>query len=132
MLYCLDTNIVIEIFRKNIEIAEKIKELEAQQVTMSLSPVVLCELFRGVYLAKNKTASLEQMQEFVAAIDIVEFSKNAAEIYGKKYAELQKHGKQTQEFDLMIASICIAHNAILITRNGKDFKHIKDLKYVVW
>ena len=84
------------------------------------------------YLAKNKTASLEQMQEFVAAIDIVEFSKNAAEIYGKKYAELQKQGKQTQEFDLMIASICIAHNAILITRNGKDFKHIKDLKYVVW
>ena len=132
MLYCLDTNIVIEIFRKNIEIAEKIKELEAQQVTMSLNPVVLCELFRGVYLAKNQTASLEQMQEFVAAIEIVELSKNAAEIYGKKYAELQKQGKQTQEFDLMIASICIAHNAILVTRNNKDFANIKDLKYVVW
>ncbi|MBI5072672.1 type II toxin-antitoxin system VapC family toxin [Candidatus Woesearchaeota archaeon] len=132
MLYCLDTNIVINFFRKDINTLEKMKDLEEKQVTVVINPVVLCELFRGVHLAEEQKNASELVEKFLKSVGAIEFTEQAARTYGKIYAELKKAGKQTQEFDLMIASICIAHNAVLVTRNKKDFVHIKDLKYVVW
>jgi predicted nucleic acid-binding protein len=41
-------------------------------------------------------------------------------------------GKQTQEFDLMIASIAKENNLIVITRNKKHFEDIPDLKVEEW
>lgn len=132
MLYCLDTNIVIHFFRKDTETLQKMKDLEEKQVTITINPVVLCELFRGIHLAQEQKNASDLVEKFLKSVSIMEFTEQAARVYGKLYAELKKSGKQTQEFDLMIASICIAHSAILITKNRKDFANIKDLKMVVW
>ena len=132
MLYCLDTNIVIDLFRNDPSVKRKLEEIEQQQVHISISPIVLCELWQGVYLAPKQRNPTELIKAFLEDVEIIDFTKDAAEIYGKQYAQLKIAGKQTQEFDLMIASICIAHNAILITRNHKDFANIKDLKMVAW
>lgn len=132
MLYCLDTNIIIDFFRKDIEILQKMKDLDEKQVTIATNPIVLCELFRGVHLAQDQKSASELLEKFLKSIGSIEFTEAAARIYGQQYAKLKKIGKQTQEFDLMIASICIAHNAILVTRNHKDFANIKDLKIVAW
>lgn len=132
MLYCLDTNIIVDFFRKDNATLEKMKDIEEKQITISSNPIVLCELFRGVHLAQEQKNALELLENFLKSIAILEFTEEGARIYGKLYAELKKAGKQTQEFDLMIASICIAHNAILVTRNHKDFRNIKELKFIVW
>lgn len=132
MLYCLDTNIIIDLFRNDPSVRKRIEEMEEQEVPVCISPIVSCELWRGVYLAPRQKSPAELMKAFLENAQIINFTKEACHIFGQKYAELQTVGKQTQEFDLMIASICIAHNAILVTRNKKDFAHIKDLKYVVW
>jgi len=132
MLYCLDTNVVISFFRKDIETLQKMKELGQKQVTIAINPIVLCELFRGVHLAQEQKNASELLERFLKSVAIMEFTEEAARTYGKLYAELKKSGKQTQEFDLIIASICIAHNAILVTRNNKDFANINDLKFQVW
>jgi len=57
---------------------------------------------------------------------------NAARVYGIKYSELKKTGKLTQDFDLMIASICIANNKVLVTNTKKHFENIKGLKIAEW
>jgi len=101
-------------------------------VTITINPIALCELFRGVHLAQEQKNALELVEKFLKSVDIIEFTKEAARTYGKLYAELEAVGKQTQEFALMIASICIAHNAILVTKNNKDFANIKELKFQVW
>ena len=133
MLYCLDTNVVIEIYRgENKEIGEKLKSLQEQNVKITTNPLILAELFKGAYIVPEKKEALIFIEEFLPSVDVLSFTEQAARIYGQQFAILQKLGKQTQEFDLMIASICIAHNAILITRNHKDFANIKDLKMVAW
>lgn len=132
MFYCLDTNIVIDFFRNDSAITKKMQELEEQQVHFCIAPIALCELWQGAYLAPKQKNPTELIETFLKSIEILEFTGYACRFFGQKYAELQKHGKQTQESDLMIASICIAHNAILVTRNHKDFMNIKELKFVVW
>ncbi len=132
MLYCLDTNIVVDFFQNEKEIVQKMSELEQQQVTIVCTPIILCELYKGAYLGSRQKERLDLVDAFLKRARILEFTEYAGNIFGQRYAELQKQGKQTQEFDLMIASICIAHNAILVTRNRKDFANIKDLKIVAW
>ena len=132
MQYCLDTNIIIEIIRNNSDVIRRMQELEAQQVTISTTHITVCELYKGVFLAQKQKEPLQLIQEFLKNIELIEFRESACRIFGEQYAQLKALGKQTQEFDLMIASICIAHNAILITRNKKDFENIKALKIVAW
>ena len=132
MLYCLDTNIIVDFFQNEKAIVQKMSELEQQQVTIVCTPIILCELYKGAYLGSRQKERLDLVEAFLKRARILEFTKYAADIFGQRYAELKKQGKQTQEFDLMIASICVAHNAILITRNESDFKNIKNLKFQVW
>ncbi len=132
MFYCLDTNIIIDFFYNEKEVVERIQELEQQQVQITITPINLCELYRGAYLAPRPKQALERIASFLERVKILEFTEDAALFYGLKYAELKMKGKQTQEFDLLIASVTLAHNAILVTRNHKDFTNIKELKFVVW
>lgn len=132
MYYCLDTNIIIDFFKNEKQVVQKMQEIEQQEVSVTITPIVLCELFKGAYLGSRQKERVEMVELLLKTVNILEFTKHAADIFGQRYAELQKQGKQTQEADLMIASICIAHNAILITRNHKDFVNIKDLQFQVW
>ena len=132
MLYCLDTNIIIDLFRNDLNVKRKLEELEQQQVTFCLNPIVLCELWQGAYLAPQQKNPKDLIIKFLETITMLDFTGESCHKFGEIYADLQKKGKQTQEPDLMIASICIAHNAILVTRNNKDFANIKGLKFVVW
>ena len=61
---------------------------------------------------------------------VLEFNELSCKLFGQRYAELAKIGKQTQEFDLMIASNAMAHNAALVTMNEKDFANIRGLRIV--
>jgi predicted nucleic acid-binding protein len=129
----LDSNVVIEIYRgETKEIAEKLKDLQEQNVTITINSIILAELFKGAYLVPEKKEALAFIEEFVPSVEILAFTEQATRVYGQQYALLKRLGKRTQEFDLMIASICMAHNAILVTRNHKDFTNIKELKFVVW
>ncbi len=132
MLYCLDTNIIIDLFRNDLGVKKKIEELEQQQVTLCLTPIILCELWQRAYLAPQQKNPKELLITFVETITTLDFTEESCRLFGEIYAALKKQGKQTQEPDLMIASICIAHNAVLVTKNNKDFANIKDLKFVVW
>ena len=132
MLYCLDTNIIVDLFQNEKEIVQKMSELEQQQVSIAVTPIILCELYKGAYLGSRQKERLDLVEAILERARILEFTNHASRVFGQTYAELQKQGKQTQEADLMIAAICIAHNAILVTRNHKDFANIKDLKMVAW
>ncbi|MBI3033361.1 type II toxin-antitoxin system VapC family toxin [Candidatus Woesearchaeota archaeon] len=130
MNYCLDTNVIVDIFRGDISLTKQFQELSEEDV--SLCGPVLAELYKGAYLSSKQEESIRFIQSFIQDMGWQEFNKTASQLYGNFFAELKIKGKPTQDSDLMIASIAIAHNATLITRNGKHFSHIPQLKIVVW
>ncbi|MBI4016313.1 MAG: type II toxin-antitoxin system VapC family toxin [Candidatus Aenigmarchaeota archaeon] len=125
-MYCLDSNIIIDMFRGDNKLKEKINSFEHYCIT----PIVLCELFKGAYLAEKQEKALKLVEEFVHSTELLEFSGHACKIFGHNYSYLKKKGKQTQERDLMIASIAMANNAMIVTRNIKDFENIPALKII--
>ena len=126
MQYNFDTNIIISAFLGD---KEAISLLEKTNESYSITPIVAAELFKGAYLRNDKDKT-EKIMKFVSDAGLLPFSIEACRIFGEKYAKLKKQGKLTQDLDLFIASISIAHNSTLVTKNKKHFENIKGLDVV--
>jgi tRNA(fMet)-specific endonuclease VapC len=131
-MYCLDSNIVIAVFRGDSELKDKISKLIGKDVEFCITPITLCELYKGAFLAKSTAEAVALIDRFLKTAKLLDFTEPACLEFGKSYAELKSRGKLTQQADLMIASIVKADDLILITRNKKDFEHIPGLKLEVW
>jgi predicted nucleic acid-binding protein len=123
-MYCLDTNIIIAFFRGVKPIIEKIREISATH-SLAITTITLCELYKGAYLSERKEKSINEILALLSSVELIEFTEDACHWFGEEYFRLHKEGKVPQEADLMIASIAKAHNATIITREKRAFKHIK-------
>ena len=128
-MYCLDSDVVIAHFRGDALIKERLNGLSEE---LFVTPLVLCELYRGAFLSANAEKNRLLVEKLLERVDVLNFDVSACEIFGRIYNMLKRSGKLTQESDLMIASICISNNATLVTRNKKHFENIKGLKIEVW
>ena len=72
--------------------------------------------------------TLKQYFDYFKTLTIIEFDKNAAEIY----KNLKSNKIRIGTMDLKIASIAIANEAILVSRNLKDFDQVPDLTVQDW
>lgn len=129
-MYCLDTNIVVDILRGDVPLAEKVDNVFEEGFDIFITPVSLCELYRGAYAHQNSTKKVEELDSFISNFEIIDFDTDSCKVFGKEYVRLSKIGKLKKEFDLMIACIAKAHGLILVTRD-KDFENI-DVDIEAW
>jgi len=127
-VYCLDTNIVIDMLRGD----ETLRKKASSAGSVCISPPILAELFKGAFLADRRDEAIEIVEDFTKNIDMLPLDEESCKTFGQKFAELKATGKPTQEFDLLIGSIALAHGSALVTRNRKDFEQIPGLEVVVW
>lgn len=129
-MYCLDSSAVIDWMKGDVRIKSLLNKFGS--VPIFVSTITLCELFKGAHLSNDVEKNLIIVNKIFDYFDILELDNSAAKIYGERYAELKKIGKLTQDFDLLIASICISHSKVLVTKNKKHFENIKGLKIEEW
>ena len=75
---------------------------------------------------------LWQTIEFFRVIKILNFDKNAENCYHDLQNNFKELAKKRLEKDLRIASIALTQNAIVVTRNYKDFSLVPNLKIENW
>jgi len=126
-MVCLDTDIIIDFLRKDKNTIKKFSEFKENNIELKTTAVNTFELFKGALRSKQEDAS-ESLSGLLTNLKILNFdfesSKKAAEII----EELRIKGEAIDPSDLMIASIVIANNETLMTRNTKHFEKIPDLK----
>jgi len=123
----LDTNIVIEIFDGNKEIADKVSKFSA----IYISAVAVGELYVGVNRVSNKAKHSKKLEDFLQLCTILNVDETTAEYYGKVVAALYKKGKPIPTNDIWIAATAIQHNLTLATRD-KHFNEVENLKFKAW
>jgi tRNA(fMet)-specific endonuclease VapC len=129
-MYCLDTNIIVNYLRGDKETLSKLNEV-SHDTEIFITPLTLCELFRGAYLSKDSEIKLKLIKEFTDSFVLLEFDEKVCIEYGKEYARLSKLGKITENIDLMIACFAKVNGLILVTRNIKHFENT-GVKLEVW
>ena len=130
-MYCIDTNIIIDILRGDKELGSRLNNIINSGVDVFISPIMLCELYKGAYLSNNPEKKIEDIENFLIFFEILDLSVAACKEFGYQYTRLRKMGKTTQEIDLMTASIAKVNNLAVVTRNRKHFENI-DVKIEVW
>jgi len=130
LIYCLDTDILIEYFRGSQSIKRRIENL-ADEDRVGLIWLTFYEFFKGIFVS-GKLDEEKFLQNMAETCIILETSFEAARIGGQIYAALKKQGKLINDADIMIASIVKAHDSVLITNNEEHFSRIQGLQIENW
>ena len=130
-MYCLDTNIIVDIFRGDEGLRGKVSKVVDSGAEIFISSISLCELFKGAFAHSKKDEKINQIRSFISNCNLIDLNIDSCEEFGKSYYNLDRMGKKVPEFDLMIASIVKANGLILVTRDKKHFENL-GIKIEVW
>jgi len=129
--YLLDTNICIALVHRP-EPALKQKLVEKRPADLVLCSVVKAELLYGARKSQRVAENLRELADFFAPFDSVPFDDKAADFYGTSRALLAQAGTPIGTNDLLIASIALAHDLTVVTRNMKEFARVPGLRVEAW
>lgn len=130
MIYCLDTDILIEYFRGNEPIKTKIENL-GEDDSIGLTWLSVYEFFKGIF-ASGKLEEEEFLSKVVNSAMLMDETYESSRMGGEIYAALKKSGTLINDADILIASIVKYHDATLVTNNEDHFKRVAGLKTENW
>lgn len=124
MLLIIDTNILIEIDGGNEHLIRQIEDVMSEDPDAEPA-VTWVNYFEFYYGKTKKPETAQKALEFLANFSYLGMDKEATQVF----AHLRRdriNVTDVKDFDLVIASIAMANNAMLITKD-KDFKRVKNL-----
>jgi tRNA(fMet)-specific endonuclease VapC len=131
MKVMLDTNTCIAIIKRKPP--QALKRLQTFQVgDIGISWVTLAELEFGVAKSQHQEKNQAALDEFVLPLELAIFDREAARIYGRVRATLEKKGTPVGALDMMIGAHALALGVTLATNNTREFSRIKGLTVVDW
>ena len=129
-MYSLDTNTVAYFFKGMGGVGTRLLAVPPAEITVSA--VVAFELAVGVAKSLEATRRREQLSRFLAAITVVPFRREEAEVAAGVRADLEQRGLPIGPLDVLIAGTALAHGAVLVTRNTRVFARVPGLRVESW
>ena len=131
-MVCLETDFLIALIRKDKEALKKLGTLLAEDERITTTPINASELFKGAYLSERIDDNLKAVRGILNKLELLDFTLEAAAYYGEIYSELKERGELIGDIDILVASIALANNEKLITRNIKHYNRIRGLEIESW
>jgi len=131
MIRSLDTNILVDILRgKDQKLCACF--LSRPPMEYAVSEIVRAELLHGAEMSREPVKNRKIIGDLLAPLSLISFSGDAAVLYGRIKADLQRRGVVIGANDLLIAASAMAHQHILVTRNTGEFARIPGLQTEEW
>ena len=129
-LYALDTNTLSYFLRGEGGVARKLSTISADH--LGVPSVVAYELRYGLQRIAAGPRRSAELTRLLSALAPLPFDAAAAELAAHLRADLETRGEIIGSFDLLIAATALAHNAILVTRNRREFERVSLLQTEDW
>jgi len=130
-MVCLDTSFLIALIRRDPAAEKKLEEYFATETKLSTTPITACELFKGAYETR-KNENIAKVRKILTLLEILDFSVDACERYGRLVNELYLKGSPIGDLDTMIASIALTHAEPLLTSDKEHFEKVPGLITESW
>lgn len=127
----MDTSVCIA-FLKGEEQQVRDRLLAVTPGECFLCSVVKAELLFGARNSAKVSSNLARLETFFEPFESLPFDDRAAEIYGSTRTQLARAGTPIGSNDLMIASIALATDATLVSRNQGEFRRVAGLRLETW
>lgn len=130
MLYLLDTNVLIELRRKNPVVIANMKQ--RPPTSLCYSVITLGEIQKGVvqHPPDHGLMMWAQWRQLLAPFSCLDFTAEAALIWGRLLHETRK--QQLGPRDLLIAATAFSNGMTVITHNTREFQRVDGLMVEDW
>ena len=129
-MLCLDTTFIIDLLREKKDALSKFEAIKDHEVYTTILNVY--ELKAGIQRKFQPHIILREsaaFNKFLANITIFDLNLNSIDKAAEINGELTNQGLIIEDFDILIAGICLANGCSkIITKNVKHFSRIKGLK----
>jgi tRNA(fMet)-specific endonuclease VapC len=120
--YLLDTNVASHVIKGDRP--EILRRLIAVPIeSLAISAVTEAELLYGVARRGHPSALTRRVREFLRRVDIADWDRRAAGVYGTLRTACETGGVSLSPLDLMIAAHAVSLDATLVTRD-RSFFHV--------
>jgi tRNA(fMet)-specific endonuclease VapC len=132
--YFLDTDVCLVLINgTSSEVRERFRRADAEGSSISVSTVVLYELWYGVEKSARREFNTERLETFLSGpFEIVDFDADDAKVAGAVRAELVRSGQPIGAYDVLIAGQAKRHGATLVTSNISEFSRVRELLVEDW
>jgi tRNA(fMet)-specific endonuclease VapC len=132
--YILDTDHISLHQRQDPKVTSRIDAHSAEE--LAVTAVTLGEQMRRrlAQLGQKKVSLsaayelLRSTAEYFCSIRVLPFDEDAR----KRYESLRSQQIRIGKMDLRIAAVVLGHDAVLVTRNRRDFEQVRDLQIEDW
>lgn len=129
-MYVIDTNTLIYFFKGRESVSRKLLSIPPKEI--GIPSVVVYELEVGIAKSKAPRKRLKQLEEMMSIITVLPFTVKEARSSAMIRAQLERKGLPIGPIDMLIAGTALAHQAILVTHNVKEFTRIDKLQVEDW
>lgn len=128
MKYLLDTNVLIELTKRNQVVRQR--AMMAGLDNCFTSEISVAELLYGAYKAGIER-HYHELSFFKDHLPILKIGP-CLDCYARIKVELESQGKRLDNFDLLIAATAITSDLTLVTHNTRHFERIPELRVIDW
>ncbi|MEI9989333.1 MAG: type II toxin-antitoxin system VapC family toxin [Rhizomicrobium sp.] len=133
MNYHFDTNTAIGFIKGFPKIRHQAAQVLERQSSISLSSIVLFELWYGVANGHRFQEDAAALRAFLAErVHVIPFGDAEANAAGEIRATLKAAGTPIGPYDLLIAAHAVRLGATLVTANVREFSRVPGLKWEDW
>ncbi|MBM4094538.1 MAG: type II toxin-antitoxin system VapC family toxin [Planctomycetes bacterium] len=137
-MHLLDSDTLSHLWANHERVVNRLRRCEDTEI--GTTSITKCEVLRARCENLLKAATpedvvkaqqrLDRSEQRLTELIVMPFDEAA----GAELARLEKVQKLSKigHADLLIASVVLANDATLVTRNLKHFRHVPDLKLVNW
>ena len=130
---CLDTSALIDCLgrggsRRRARVRGLLASLLGAGEQLATTRVCASELWVGVERSTVPRDEERRVESLLAEFVLLELDERATRWFGKNQARLLAAGTPVGDFDVLIASIAMANDETLITRDAAGFSRIAGLR----
>lgn len=129
MDYLLDANVVVGLLNNRpLNLVRRARQETAKDI--GISAIVAHELFYGAFRSQRVAQNVARIDAL--RFEVIEFDHEDARQAAEIRALLAAQGMPIGPYDVMIAGQAVARNAILVTRNTREFRRVPRLRIEDW
>lgn len=130
-MYHLDSDTCIEILRGRLPLGQRLMR-QMPPDSFGVSTVVQGELLYGAQRSSNPEEGRRCVESLLHPLTLVPFDARCAVEYAKVRNGLRSRGCMIGPNDLLIAATALAHGAVLVTNNVREFGRVPGLAVESW
>lgn len=128
----LDSDLLVAILRKDPSVDKRIDTLMTSGEPMATTIFNAHEVMLGAMVSAKSAQNCISAKRLLDSMNIIDYDMDCMVKTVSLKTLLIRKGTPIGLFDEMIAGICLANNATIVTRNVDHFSKIPDLTVEIW